>query len=90
MSQQTKTRRKAADPTTQTLLPASKVPSRLEQLEALLRSDSGASISEMVAATGWQQHSVRGAMAGALKKRGLAITSSKTDGLRRYRAEVAS
>lgn len=91
MSEQAaKTRRKAAEPTTQILLPESKAPSRLDQLEALLCSDTGASIAEMVTATGWQQHSVRGAMAGALKKRGLAITSSKTDGLRRYRAEVAS
>ena len=46
-----------------------------------------APIAEMVEATGWQQHSVRGAMAGALKKRGLAIISEQTDGLRRYRAE---
>ena len=45
------------------------------------------SIAEMVEATGWQQHSVRGAMAGALKKRGLTITSEKVDGTRRYRAE---
>lgn len=90
MSQQTKTRRKAAVPTTQTLLPASKAPSRLDQLESLLRSDTGTSIAEMIAATGWQQHSVRGAMGGALRKRGLAITSSKTDGLRRYRAELPS
>ena len=37
-------------------------------------------------ATGWQQHSVRGALAGALKKRGLIITSDKIDDLRRYRA----
>jgi hypothetical protein len=40
----------------------------------------------MMTATGWQQHSVRGAMAGALKKRGLSINSEKTDGVRRYRA----
>ena len=40
----------------------------------------------MMTATGWQQHSLRGAMAGALKKRGLTITSDKGDGVRRYRA----
>jgi len=62
-------------------------PSRLDQLEQLLVRESGASIAEMVEATGWQQHSVRGALAGALKKRGLAIASEKTDGIRRYRAE---
>jgi hypothetical protein len=42
---------------------------------------------EMTEATGWQSHSVRGAMAGALKKRGLSITSEKTENARRYHAE---
>ena len=64
-----------------------KNPSRLDQLQHLLVSETGASIAEMVEATGWQQHSVRGALAGALKKRGLVITSDKVDGVRRYRAE---
>lgn len=66
--------------------PTSKAPSRLDRLQQLLMRENGASIAEMVDATGWQQHSVRGAMAGALKKRGLTITSEKIDGLRRYRA----
>ena len=61
-------------------------PTRLDQLEALLTRAEGATIADMVDATGWQQHSVRGAMAGALKKRGLVINSSKDDGLRRYHA----
>lgn len=65
----------------------SKPPSRLDQLEALLTREHGTSIAEMCEATGWQSHSVRGAMAGALKKRrGLAITSEKIEGVRRYRA----
>ncbi len=68
--------------------PTTKAPPRLDQLQHLLLREEGASIAEMMAATGWQQHSVRGAMAGALKKtRGLIITSRKEDGLRRYRAE---
>jgi hypothetical protein len=69
--------------------PANKPPSKLDQVEALLRAGTGASIAEIMAATGWQQHSVRGAMAGALKKRGLEITSDKVDGMRRYRAGAA-
>ena len=64
-----------------------KTPSKLDLVEGLLRRENGASIAEMVEATEWQQHSVRGAMAGALKKRGLTITSEKVDGTRRYRAE---
>lgn len=70
--------------------PAPKAPTRLDQLQALLTREEGATIAEMVDATGWQKHSVRGAMAGALKKRGLTITSAKTDGVRRYRAKVAA
>ncbi len=66
----------------------SKAPSRLDQLQKLLTSECGASIAELAATTGWQQHSVRGAMAGALKKRGLAITSEKVEGVRRYHAVV--
>lgn len=61
-------------------------PSRLDQLEALLAREEGATIDQLTAATGWQPHSVRGAMAGALKKRGVAITSDKPDGTRIYRA----
>lgn len=63
-----------------------KSPSKLTAIENLLLRESGTTITEMCEATGWQQHSVRGAMAGALKKRGLAITSVKTDGVRRYHA----
>jgi hypothetical protein len=67
--------------TTQT----AKAPSKLDTLEKLLKRRNGATITEMMAATGWQQHSVRGALAGAMKKRGHTIASEKTDGTRRYR-----
>jgi hypothetical protein len=60
---------------------------KLDMLEQLLARSNGASIAEMMKATGWQAHSVRGAIAGALKKRGLTITSTKVDGVRRYKAE---
>jgi hypothetical protein len=46
----------------------------------MLRRPEGASIGEIAAATGWLQHTVRGAMAGTLKKKlGLAIYSEKDD-----------
>ena len=67
-----------------------KSPSKLDQMEQMLTCEEGASIAEMVQTTGWQQHSVRGAMAGSLKKRGLTISSEKIDGVRRYRAEPAA
>ena len=44
----------------------------------MLLAPGGASIDEIVAATGWQPHTVRGAIAGALKKKlRLAVTSEK-------------
>ena len=85
-----RTRRTAREATIQTKSPAGPVApktSKLDQVQTMLLEPAGASIGELVTATGWQQHSVRGAMAGALKKRGLVITSEKIDGTRRYRAE---
>ena len=85
----TKPRRMAREPQANAAVPGIKPvkqPSKLDQVEALLLAPTGTSIAEIIAATGWQQHSVRGAIAGALKKRGLAITSEKVEGLRRYRA----
>jgi outer membrane biosynthesis protein TonB len=51
------------------------------QLIAMLRRKEGATIAQIVAATGWQPHTVRGAFAGALKKKlGLTVTSDKVEG----------
>ncbi len=57
----------------------------------LLKRKKGATIEEIVEATGWQPHSVRGAISGTLKKKlGLAVTSEKPgDGPRRYRIVAA-
>ncbi len=47
----------------------------------LLKRSEGATLTQMTEATGWQIHTVRGAMAGALKKKlGLEITSEKQPG----------
>jgi hypothetical protein len=52
----------------------------------MLRRKEGATIPQIVDALGWQPHTVRGAFAGALKKkRGLTVTSEKVDGTRVYR-----
>ena len=55
-------------------------------LRLLARSD-GATIEDLQSATGWQTHSIRGFLAGAVKKKlGLTLVSSKADGdVRRYR-----
>lgn len=59
---------------------------KLGMLVTLLKRPQGATVEQMSEATGWQIHSVRGAMSGTLKKRfGLAITSEKLDGGRIYR-----
>src|ERR1017187_8792469 len=52
----------------------------------LLKRPGGASLKELMKATGWQAHSVRGFLSGALgKKMGLTVTSTKAeDGERRY------
>ena len=48
-------------------------------IEALSKS-TGATIEDLIVATGWQAHSIRGAMSGALKKdRELIVTSEKLD-----------
>jgi hypothetical protein len=63
-----------------------KTTTKTASLIALLRRPEGARIDEMMQVTGWQQHSVRGAIAGALKKKlGLTITSDKTEAGRVYR-----
>jgi hypothetical protein len=52
----------------------------------LLRRSGGASGKELMKATGWQAHSLRGFMSGVLgKKMGFTVSSTKTaDGERRY------
>ncbi|ARK50048.1 DUF3489 domain-containing protein [Burkholderia pseudomallei] len=53
---------------------------------AMLHRPEGATIAQICEATGWQAHTVRGSLAGALKKKlGLNITSEKQDGERIYR-----
>ena len=60
---------------------------RRRMLIAMLRRPEGATIAQVIEATGWQPHTVRGAISGALKKkRGLEVTSEKNEsGERVYR-----
>jgi len=46
----------------------------------MLRRKNGATITEIVENTGWQKHTVRGFMAGVLKKAGYTIESFKPEG----------
>ncbi|BCH23536.1 DUF3489 domain-containing protein [Mesorhizobium sp. L-8-3] len=46
----------------------------------MLRAPNGATVEEVMSATGWLSHTVRGAIAGALKKKlGLNVTSEKVE-----------
>mgnify|MGYP001596977806 CR=1 FL=1 len=54
---------------------------KLALLADLLSRKDGATIADAVKATGWQAHSVRGAISGTLKKRlGLAVASETIEG----------
>ena len=65
---------------------ASKNNTKSATVLAMLESKSGTSVSEIVASTGWQNHSVRGFLSGTVKKKlGHAIASEVIDGERRYR-----
>ena len=60
-----------------------------DRILTLLSRRDGTTIPEMMDASGWQQHSVRGFLAGTVKKKlAFTLTSTKRDGeLRRYRIE---
>ncbi len=61
-----------------------------ELVLTLLSREEGASIEEVMVATGWQQHSVRGFFAGTVKKKlGFSLVSSRNGAeVRRYRIET--
>ncbi len=85
---------KAQPPATKKLV-ASKVPavavSKQDKVFEMLRTPSGTSITAIMKATGWQQHTVRGFFAGTVRKKlKLNLTSAKTDGQRIYRIAKAS
>jgi hypothetical protein len=59
-----------------------------EAILALLRQPTGATILAMMKATGWQQHSVRGFLAGVVRKKlKLKLDSKTVDGNRIYHVD---
>ena len=63
---------------------------KAETIVGLLRSPAGASIAELMSATGWQAHSIRGFLSGTVAKRlGHTVHSAKAEGgERRYHVEA--
>jgi hypothetical protein len=80
-------RRKSAVGTRSDTKPATRKQTKQRTCLDLLSRREGATIEELQEATGWQGHSVRGFLAGAVKKKlGLTLVSEKPDGEpRRYR-----
>ena len=59
---------------------ASRTGTKQAELVAMLRRPGGASLEEIITATGWQPHTIRGAIAGAIRKRlGLTVVSERTE-----------
>ena len=58
---------------------------KADQILTLLTKPKGASIPELMKATGWQAHSIRGFMSGTAKRKGIAIENEKNGDERRYR-----
>ena len=59
---------------------------KIDTLVQMMRAKHGASIDQLSKATGWQNHSVRGAISGNIKKKlGLNVTSAAVNGVRTYR-----
>jgi hypothetical protein len=60
--------------------------SKTAQVVAMLQRKNGATLPEIMKTMGWQKHTVRGFMAGAMKKAGYSVESFKSDkGERTYR-----
>jgi hypothetical protein len=58
------------------------------QVIAMLSRPEGVTLEQLVEATGWQKHTVRGALSLLGKKQGIPIESSKTEAGRVYRVAV--
>ena len=63
-----------------------KRPSKQDAVIAMLCRPEGATVDEVVGATGWQRHTVRGVFSGTLKKKlGLTLASAQEERGRVYR-----
>ena len=81
--------RKAASPARSASASSKSTPRRdtkHDRIVAMLRAPAGATIAAIMTATDWQQHSVRGFLAGVVRKKlGLTLVSEQTEKGRVYR-----
>jgi len=74
--------------TTDTAEPKPARVTKIDTVLSMLKRPDGADVHQLAEATGWQLHSVRGAISGHLKKKlGLTIKTEKVDGRTLYRIE---
>jgi hypothetical protein len=70
--------------------PPARSATKHDRIIAMLRTSAGATIASLVSATQWQQHSVRGFLAGVVRKKlGLNLVSEQTDKGRVYRIKAS-
>ena len=82
-------RKMARNPEAAPLAPTEPRVNKSQLIIGLMQRAGGATLDELVAATGWLPHTTRAALTG-LKKKGHQLTSQKTEGMRRYQIESSN
>ena len=80
-----KATKKAAKPATPKKAGAPRAESKGATILALVARPKGATLAELMTATGWQSHSIRGFVSNCSKKRSVKIESTRSEAGRVYR-----
>jgi DNA-binding IclR family transcriptional regulator len=86
------TRKMAREPNTtieDTTTPAPAAPSKISMVLGLLRREEGATLAELVEATGWLPHTTRAVLTG-LRKKGHRLDKTKRGDATCYRIAVVA